>query len=216
MEIVIVFGLFILGIAAIVYFSKPKEKTAAQLFEEILNDPRINSRAVGEREGIKYFQYMENGKTGFRDLDHRVVIQAIYESSEMFSEGYSAVEVEGKWGLIDEAGKYIIEPQFESLGSVHNGLASYRQNHKYGFVDVEGTEKIAPQFDWVDEFSEGLCVVRNDHGNPGSGKCGYINLLGELVIDFNFRYASKFENGKATVQLDNDFVSIDKTGRVIA
>ena len=48
----------------------------------------------------------KDGKTGFRDLDGNVVIKAIYESAERFSEGYSAVQVNGKWGLIDESGKY--------------------------------------------------------------------------------------------------------------
>ena len=95
--------------------SKPDHKSDQEIFEEILNDPRVNSKEVGERAGIKYFQYMDNGKTGFRDLDGNIVIKAIYESAEMFSEGYSAVEVEGKWGLIDETGKYIIEPKFEFL-----------------------------------------------------------------------------------------------------
>ncbi len=218
MKMTIVFGIFILVAVAILYACnrKPKEKTDKEIFEEILNDPSVNSKEVGEREGIKYFQYMGNGKTGFRDLDGKIVIKAIYESAEMFSEGYSAVEVDGKWGLIDETGKYIIEPQFEYLGSVHSGLASYRANEKYGFVDITGQEKIKPQFDWVDEFAEGLCVVRNDNGKLGSGKNGYIDTSGKLEIDFKFKYAGKFENGKAKVQIDKDFVYIDKKGNIIS
>jgi len=195
--------------------SKPKEKTDKETFEEILNDPKVNSKGVGEREGIKYFQYMEKGKIGFRDLDGKIVIKAIYESAEMFSENYSSVKYRDKWGLIDETGKYIIEPKFEYLGSVNNGLASYRANDRYGFVDVSGQEKIKPQFDWVDEFSEGLCVVRNDNGKIGSGKNGYIDTTGRLVIDFKFKYAGKFENGKAKVQIGKDFVIIDKTGNIV-
>lgn len=218
MKLTIVFGFVILLAVAILYAcsSKPKEKTDKEIFEGILNDPRVNSKEVGEREGIRYFQYMENGKTGFRDLDGKIVIKAIYESAEMFSEGYSAVEVDSKWGLIDENGKYIIEPQFEYLGSVHSRLASYRANDKYGFVDIKGQERIKPQFDWVDEFSEGLCVVRNDNGKLGSGENGYIDTTGKLVMDFKFKYAGKFENGKAKVQIDKDFVLIDKAGNIIA
>ena len=196
--------------------NKPKDKSDKETFEEILNDPRVNSKEVGEREGIKYFQYMDNGKTGFRDLDGKIVIKAIYESAEMFSEGFSAVQVGEKWGLIDESGKYIIEPKFEYLGSVHSGLASFRANDKYGFVDIKGQEKIKPQFDWVDEFAEGLCVVRTDNGKLGSGKNGYIDTTGKVVIDFKLKYAGKFENGKAKVQIDKDFVFIDKAGNIIA
>ncbi len=190
--------------------SKPKEKSDKEQFEEILNDSRVNSKEVGEREGIKYFQYMENGKTGFRDLDGNIVIKAIYESAEMFSEGFSAIQVGKKWGLIDESGKYIIEPKFEYLGSVHSGLASYRANDKYGFVDITGQEKIKPQFDWVDEFSEGFCVVRND-----KGKHGYIDTTGKIIIDFQFQYANKFENGQAKFELNNLWGAIDKTGKIV-
>ena len=218
MKMTIVFGINILVAVAILYACnrKPKEKTDKEIFEEILNDPRVNSKEVGECEGITYFQYMEKGKTGFRDLDGKIIIEAIYESAEMFSEGYSAVEVDGKWGLIDETGKYIIEPQFEYLGSVHCKLASYRANDKYGFVDITGQEKIKPQFDWVDEFAEGLCVVRNDNGKLGSGKNGYINTSGKLEIDFKFKNAGKYENGKAKVQIDKHFVYIDKKGNIIS
>lgn len=215
MKLTIVFGLIILVAVLYAFYKKPKEKTDMEFFEEILNDPRVNSREVGEREGIKYFQYVENGKTGFRDLDGKIVIKAIYESAEMFSEGYSAVEINGRWGLIDENGNYIIEPQFEYLGSVHNGLASFRFNDKYGFVDITGQVKIKPQFDWVDEFAEGFCVVRNDKGKLGSSKNGYIDTSGKMELDFKFKYAGKFENGKAKVKIDKDFVYIDKKGKVV-
>ena len=211
-KLIIAFVLLTLAIVGLVltYMNKPKTKSDKEIFSEVLNDPRINSREVGEREGIKYFQYMENEKTGFRDLDGKIVIKAIYESAEMFSEGYSAVEVDGKWGLIDETGKYIIKPKFEYLGSVHNGLASYRVNSKYGFVDITGQERIKPQFDWVDEFSEGLCVVRNDNI-----KHGYIDTTGKVIIDFQFQYANKFENGKAKFELNNLWGAVDKTGKII-
>lgn len=195
--------------------NKPKKKTDKELFEEILNDPRVNTKEVGEREGIKYFQVEKNGKTGFRDLDGKIVVEPIYDMAEMFSEGFSAVQVSDKWGLIDESGKYIIEPKFEYLGSVHHGLASYRSNDKYGFIDVKGEVKIKPQFDWVGHFSEELCVVRNDHGEMGMGKYGYIDMTGKVVIDFQFQFAQIFENGLAKFQHNNLWGAIDKTGKIV-
>lgn len=218
MKLKITFGLLILVAIGLFWAcnNKTQSKSNKESFTEILNDPRINSKDVGEREGIKYFQVEKNGKTGFRDLDGKIVIEPIYDMAEMFSEGFSAVQVGDKWGLIEESGKYVVEPKFEYLGSVHNGLASYRANDKYGFVDIQGQEKIKPQFDWVDEFSEELCVVRNDNEKPGSGKNGYIDTTGKLVIEFKFKYAGKFENGKAKVQIDKDFVFIDKAGNIIA
>lgn len=219
MKLTLTFGLLILLAIGLLLAcnSKPKDKSDKENFEEILNDPRVNSKEVGEREGIKYFQVEKNGKTGFRDLDGKIVIEPIYDMAEMFSEGYSAVTVGEKHGFIDETGKYVLPLQsYEFLGSLHNGLADFRINGKVGFINIKGEVIIKPQFDWADEFSEGFCVVRNDNGKLGSGKNGYIDTTGKLVIDFKFKYAGKFENGKAKVQIDKDFVYIDKTGNIIA
>jgi len=218
MKLTIIFGLLILVAIGFLISctSKPKEKSDNEQFEEILNDPRVNSREVGEREGIKYFQVMQNGKTGFRDLDGKIVIEPKFDNAEMFSEGLSTVKVDNKYGLIDENGNYVLTLQpYEYLGSVHNGLASFRANDKYGFVNTAGQEIIKPQFDWVDEFYEGLCVVRNDNGKLGSGKHGYIDTTGKIIIDLQFQYATKFENGQAKFELNNLWGTIDKAGQVI-
>ncbi|WP_416437619.1 WG repeat-containing protein [Phnomibacter sp. MR] len=208
--------IFFIGLIAIVTVglfaceSQPKEKSDKESFEDILNDPSVNTKEVGEREGIKYFQVEKDGKTGFRDLDGNIVIEPKFDMAEMFSEGLSAVEVNKKWGYIDTTGKYVLQPKYEYAGSFHNGLASFRANDKYGFINRQWQETIRPQFAWVDEFSEGLCVVRNDNG-----KHGYIDTTGKLVVDFEFQYANKFENGRAKVEINNLWGAIDKKGKVI-
>lgn len=198
------------------YKQKLIEKRDKELFEEILNDPRINSREVGEHNGIKYFQYMEAGKTGFRDLDGNIVIKAIYESAEMFSEGHSAIDLDGKWGMIDEDGKYVIEPQYDFLGGLHDGIVAFRQNDLYGFLDGKGNILIEPKFHWVDEFAEGLCVVSTDWRIEGKPRLyGYINTRGELEVNYKYQSAEKFENGIGKVQQNNLWGGIDKDGKVV-
>ncbi len=98
MKLTTTFGLLILAAIGLLLAcnSKRKGNSSKESFEEILNDPRVNSKEVGEREGIKYFQFEKNGKTGFRDLDGKIVIKPIYDMAEMFSEGYSAVQVGDK------------------------------------------------------------------------------------------------------------------------
>jgi hypothetical protein len=207
--------LFMGSIAGILSFLGCKNKSKDQ-FGDILNDTRVNSKEVGQREGIKYFQVVKDGKYGFRDLDGKIVIDAIFDMAEMFSEGLSTVQVGQKYGLIDENGSYVLPlSPFDYLGSVHDGLASYRANNKYGFIDIHGKTIIKPQFDWVDEFSEGLCVVRNDSGKSGTGKYGYIDATGKTVIDLKYQYANKFEGGKAKIEIDNLWGEIDKTGKIL-
>jgi hypothetical protein len=211
MKVVIIIGQISIIVGLFFCTPKPKEKTDKEIFEEVLNDPRVNSKEVGEREGIKCFQVMENGKTGFRDLDGNIVIKPIYDNAEMFSEGLSTVQIGNKYGLIDETGRYVLSfRDMEYLGSVHNGLASFRANDKYGFIDTTGQEKIKPQFDWVDEFAEGLCVARNNRN-----KYGYIDVTGKLTVDYQFDYAYKFENGQAKVEVKDLWGAIDKTGKFL-
>jgi hypothetical protein len=201
--IIIVFGFFACK-------SRYEEKPDKESFQDVLNDSRINTEEVGEREGIRYFQVEKEGKTGFRDLDGNIVIEPKFDMAEMFSEGLSAVEVDKKWGYIDTTGKYVLQPKYEYAGSFHNGLASFRANGKYGFIDTKGNEVIKPQFEWVDEFSENLCVVRNE-----KGRHGYLGKSGSLVVDFQFQHANKFENGKAKVEINNLWGALDKTGKLI-
>lgn len=209
----ILIGILVLILIGIVVSCK--QKSDKEIFESVLNDKRINTKEVGLREGIEFFQIMKNGKTGFRDLDGNTVIEPIYESAEMFSENHSAVEIDEKWGLIDKKGNLVIEPKYNYLGSMHEGLMNFRENEKYGFIDINENIIIEPKFDWVDEFSEGYCVIRNDNGKLGTGKNQFINKLGEIVFDLEFDYARKFENGKAKVELNKEWVFINKEGKVI-
>lgn len=192
-----------------------KAKTDNEIFKEILNDPRINSREVGERNGIKFFQYMKDDKTGFRDLDGNIAIKAIYDSAEMFSEGHSAVEINGIWGLIDEKGNYVIPLKYESLGDLNNGLISFRKEDKIGFMDINEKVIIQPELYWADEFSEGLCAVSTDYNSDKPRKYGYIDVTGKLVVPYKFDHATKFENGRGIIQLNNLWGAIDKTGKII-
>lgn len=196
--------------------NQPGEKPDKESFEDVLNDPRVNTKEVGEREGIKYFQVEKDGKIGFRDLDGNTVIEPKFDMAEMFSEGYSSVTVGNRHGFIDETGEYILPLQsYEFLGSLHNGLASVRINDKYGFINIKGQEIIKPQFDEVGEFSEEFCVVRNDNSKNEIGKYGYIDTTGKVVIELRFQNATQFEDGRAKVEIDNLWGAIDRTGKLI-
>ena len=211
MKITILIGLIFL-VAIGLLFACNSGQSKKDDFSSILNDPRVNSKEVGLREGIVFFQVIENDKYGFRDLEGNIVIKPQFDFAEIFSEGYSAVRIADKWGLIDKKGNYIIKPQYGFLGGVHNGLLSFRQNDKYGFLDTKGAIKISRQFYWVDEFSEGLCVISTDFQSKEPRRYGYIDTTGKIVIDLKFQSATKFEKGKAKVQIDGKWQTIDKTG----
>jgi hypothetical protein len=211
MKMTFVIGLILL-ITIGLLFACNRGQSKKDDFSSIINDPRVNTKEVGLREGIEYFQVIENDKYGFRDLDGNIVIKPQFDNAEMFSEGYSAVAIADKWGLIDVKGEYVVKPQHDFLGGVHEGLCSFKQNDRNGFIDTKGEVKIEPQFFWVGQFSEGLCAISTDFRSKEPRKYGYIDTTGKIVIEFKFESALKFENGKAKVQLDGKWLTIDKSG----
>ena len=62
------------------------------------------------------------------------------------------------------------------------------------------------QFDEAKRFSEGLAAVRI--GDEKTGKWGFIERTGKVVVTPQFDFASKFSEGLAAVRIGDD-----KTGR---
>jgi len=97
---ILLFAIFILvALFGIYNLNKKVQSNSKGQFAEILNNPKINSKGVGEKNGIKYFQIIKDGKTGFRDLDGNITIKPIFDNAEMFSEGLSSVQI-GDMGLL--------------------------------------------------------------------------------------------------------------------
>jgi len=61
---------------------------------------------------------------------------------------------------------------------------------------LEFSEIVSPQYDSVMRFSEDLLAVKKD------GKWGYIDKIGDIIIDFNYHIAYPFSEGKALVAIE--------------
>lgn len=149
-------------------------------------------------------------------VTYDMVIQPKYDSASSFSEGLAAVgsyeDEDGYiYGYIDKTGKYVIEPkfeesfdaEFESAGNFIDGIA--RVGGLY--IDKTGKCITEPTISFVDKFSEGLAAAENNNG-----KWGYIDKTGKFVIDPKFDGTYAFNDGYGIVNLDGDYVYIDKNG----
>jgi hypothetical protein len=70
-----------------------------------------------------------------------------------------------------------------------NTLVPYRQGEKWGYADGSRQIVIKPQYDDAAFFYEGFAAVKK------SGKYGYINQSGKLVIPYKFLLAKPFQHG---------------------
>src|SRR5215471_698742 len=104
--------------------------------------------------------------------------------------------------LFDQTAHVVIPPRFDDAGPFSEGLAAVRIGPKNGYIDKTGTFVITPQLMVVDlaAFSEGLAAVRV--GEFLSGKWGYMDKQGKMVIDPDFDTAGSFHEGLAVIGVD--------------
>ncbi|TMI65803.1 MAG: hypothetical protein E6H07_07810 [Bacteroidetes bacterium] len=102
---------------------------------------------------------------------------------------------------------------FERSGPTVDGMQGVQWKDKLGFIDKDRRILIPFIYDvYAYEQGEGLIAIRK------GGKYGYINLVGETVIPFQYALATKFQNGFASVIIDKQnpkYGMINKTGKMI-
>ncbi len=121
------------------------------------------------------------------------------------------IKQDNKWGYIDKTGKVAIVAEFDQASFFSQNLAFVRKNNKIEVINSNGeTEFYLP--DNVSNyaaFSEDLAVVAI------SGKYGFINKKGEMIITPQFDKAKSFSEGLALVKIGRYYGFIDKTGKTV-
>lgn len=146
-----------------------------------------------------------NGRWGYEDLSGRLVIEALYDWVEDFSEGRAAVEAKGYYGLIDTRGERVVELIYDELSYDGSHLCYVEREGRCGVVDRRGKVVVEPEWDWVAEFSQDLLLVEID------GKYGYVDMNGSVAIKPIYQDAASFDaHGYASVTLNGVSYQIDK------
>jgi hypothetical protein len=152
-------------------------------------------------------------KYGFVDFHGKWVISPKYEQADKFSEGLAPVRMNGKFGYIDKNEETAIDFSYDEATPFYNGVAIVRVGKLCGLIDKNGDYIVEPQFEIIDRFGheEGIIGVVKEN------KIGFIDLRGNIIVDFKYFYDSKsrrifsfFRDGRAIVFLDEH-----KTRRVV-
>jgi predicted nucleic acid-binding Zn ribbon protein len=126
----------------------------------------------GNRAGAKLIPYRQGDQWGFCDRNTNLVIPAVYDSVDPFSEGLAGVTVSDKCGFINTKGKMVIPAIYDGEGNFSEGLACAGFKDKGGFINTKGTMVIPAVYDDAWSFSNGLASVKLN------GKWGYIDTKG--------------------------------------
>jgi len=172
-------------------------------------------------------------KWGYVDTSGALIIWPQYDKVNKFRDSYAAVKKDGQWLLINRQGYVQYTFSIKKLYSPSEGLSTFQDyNNKRGFINISGNIVISSQFKRVERFSEGLAAVYNGKkwgfvdsrgkikipfefkgaqrftqkiapAKGDSGQWGYIDKSGDWVIFPRFNRAFPFDNGIATVRVDN-------------
>ena len=166
-------------------------------------------------------------KYGFVDCYGNEVVPCVYDKAGEFRDGIAPVYINGKgWGIISKdevlvAPKYLFpHPQVGSAiwGQHQDGFVVFKNSDgKYACLSKED-KWVAPfEYDGItlDGFShEGL--IRVEKKTEDAKLLGLLDKDGKEILPCKYKYISKFENGVASVEIDENKYWINKEGNEVS
>lgn len=225
----------------------PTAASAAERTVQVSVKPTMDYFIVGGfSEGLARVE--KDGKCGFIDEAGNLVIPLEYDSDRYsyFREGLALVYVGGEYlpasqrirtggkcGFIDKTGKVVIPLEYDSATHFSEGLAAVAKDGVQYLIDKSGS--IVATLDTyyrssfselaIWPFSDGLAMVEKekvDGENRASGRKGFIDKTGEVVIPFEYELVGHaFSDGLVDVGVydsekkHNVYGYMDRTGKVV-
>lgn len=187
----------------------------------------INENGYKTKEPEEHYEYMgmisqkrvvakRNNKYGYLDSNLNEKIAFIYDDATTFNGNVAAVRKGDKWALIDRTGEEITEYIYEEVAVNSKGYCCVndricvKQNGNWSLINSKAEVIGTDIYHNMKAFeSEELCAVsKND-------KWGYINMAGELVIDYTYQDAQSFTYGFAPVKNNGLWGYIDLDNKLL-
>lgn len=156
---------------------------------------------------------------GYIDKTGKTVIKAGFEKAGCFSDGLAPASKEYEWGFIDKLGEFVVRFPFgcAQVRELSEGLAAIQMpvSAPAGTALIEKVEGIAtpPRASHVTPISEAMAPFRA--GGTGTGKWGYTDESGTVIIKPEFDRAWPFHDGLALVRLRGKPGYINGTGKLV-
>jgi len=163
-----------------------------------------NTIAVAQYEELPDSSYL---KWYFIDKAGNKAIDKKFTDVHDFSEGYAAVSIDGKWGWIDKKGKFIFGNDFQECKSFSEGFAAFKKGDAWGLINNKGKIIAQPNYFDVGEMHEHFATF-----SMGPKNVGFIDTLGNIVVQPQFESASNFKNGIAYVAKNSQIGLMRKDG----
>lgn len=154
-------------------------------------------------------------KWGYINSKGDFVIKPVYSRTEDFNDnGLALVWDDDKLGIIDRDGKPIIQEKFDYIYPFSEGIAIAENEAGFKAINEKG-QIVFEANSFIGSFKDGRALFSQE-GRDGKYLYGYIDKLGEIIIQPKYENAEDFVDGKALVKLgDNNYELIDKTGEAL-
>jgi hypothetical protein len=165
------------------------------------------------------FPFLEGRHYGYVNILGEAVIAPQFAQAGEFAEGLAAVSFDRRnTGYINQLGELVIDPIFAYGGPFRQGMAivgvkgvDADKQFLSAFIDRDGQFVFGDaRFTSAEPFSEGLAAVSFD-----GQRYGYIDLLGNVVIEPQFTHAESFSEGLAPARFAQSYGFIDRSGKFI-
>ena len=148
-----------------------------------------------------------DNKYGFANENGKTLIPVIYDEVQDFREGYAFVR-SGKWGEIDNRGRIVIPTIYDSITRFSSGAVIVRTADKLGLMRSDGKQICPVVYDDITVWYN-LFVVKQ------SGKWGFIDQRGNIVLPIEYDSAPEKALYDLTMRKDGVTYTIDYKGEVI-
>ena len=178
--------------------------------------PQFKSTREFTADGIARVTEYETGKEGYITRDGRWISDERYYAGKNFYGGYTLVQREenGPAAYINSNGQNITGFDYDfmySSSGFSEGVAKVKpyDGDRYYLINEKGEKLFDRDFSYCGTFLNGLCLVGND-----KSKYGYIDINGNVIIDYKYDSASSFsDDGYAVVEINGKCGIIDKNGK---
>ena len=214
------------------------------LINKVNNAISVTNKLLGESD-LQLIPYRKGNKWGFCTSDKIIVIDCIYDSADLFSEGFAAVSQNGKYGYINKQNEIVINFEYDYANSFDNNISIIEKSGKKGLINKKNQTILEPIFDDLYFRSDNYIHIKRENkvglldihcqefispnyqdigifSNYGlasfaiHGYFGYLNSKGDVVISPKFHCAEEFKNEVAVVGIDKEYFLIDLNGKRIS
>ncbi len=176
----------------------------------------VNTGQEWGYDQLGYPYTVDDGKWGFINEKGEVVIPITFRSVTSFSEGIAGVD---NRLYIDKTGEveFTLEKYYDEIYPFVGGVALVARNKQYGYIDHSGKEVVLSVHSKKIIESTPVDQLINETRHTlspfdSSGKWGYKNSNGEIVIDAIYNVACTFSDDLALVERDGHWFYIQKDG----